>query len=285
MYERLEKPKLKPDKLAKLNKLRTRYTPQSFWNNYKEGILAASALATQTQCKELTKYHRQIEGSIRRAENRLKDSSLGNEEECRRFLSEQKQILSNYNKEVRNKRSHFNEAKWFKDNERMSKQWFSLNKMKTTGTMIKSLFRLSTETETENPDEMLEIAREHHSQLQSEPPLDQNREEAMEDILKGIMRRLDKDEKSNIAKEISFKEVGGTIRKTLNGKAPGPDGIPNEFWKTELKWQDQMKKKCRDQPPNHENSLTCIRPSIAALMTKVFQDRAIWPYRHLFLRR
>jgi len=49
--------------------------------------------------------------------------------------------------------------------------------------------------------------------------------------LTDLKRHLKIKEKEEIGKDISFKEVNETIRKAPNGKAPGPDGIPNEFWK------------------------------------------------------
>jgi len=37
-------------------------------------------------------------------------------------------MMSNYNEEARNNRKFLTEAKWFKDTEMMTKQWFGLNK-------------------------------------------------------------------------------------------------------------------------------------------------------------
>ena len=115
--------------------------------------------------------------------------------------------------------------------------------MQTKGPVIKSLFDPATNEETHNPENMIEIARNHHSQLQSEPPMNEGQRRAIDNILAGVNRKLDEKEKMNISKEISYVEVKGALTKAPNSKAPGLDRIPNEFWKTELKWQEKMKKR------------------------------------------
>jgi len=99
-----------------------------------------------------------------------------------------------------------------------------------------------------------------------------SRQEAINDILSNITVKLDKKEKLEMMKLTSYSEVYDVIRKAPNNKAPGPDGIPNEFWKTEMKWREQMKKEKKQQPVDENGRPTTVRPCIAALMTKVFQD-------------
>jgi len=63
------------------------------------------------------------------------------------------------------------EAKWFGVNEKSSKLWFSQNKSRMAGPIIDSLIDPALNIETKNHNKMLEIAREYHSSLQSEPPM------------------------------------------------------------------------------------------------------------------
>ena len=121
-----------------LQELRNRCNPQMLWSSYKEAILAASELATQTRRAERLKLRRQADKGIRRAERDLRDCAPTREEECRKILSDRRKTLNDYEEEARNNRTHLNEAKWFTNNERMSKQWFSLNKVRTTGTDMQS---------------------------------------------------------------------------------------------------------------------------------------------------
>ena len=74
---------------------------------------------------------------------------------------------------------------------------------------------------------------------------------------------------------IQFKEVYDTIKTSPNGKAPGPDGIPNEFWKAEMSRRNQMKKQERLKE-NLRDERDRIRPCIAALMTKIRKDIEIF---------
>jgi len=99
-----------------------------------------------------------------------------------------------------------------------------------------------------------------------------DREQAIEEILSGITEKLNGKEASDIEKDISFKAVYDATREAPNGKAPGPGGIPNEFWKEEMKWRREAKEKGKFQPRNTGEGGKRIRPCIAALMAKVFRD-------------
>jgi exonuclease III len=271
-YERMEKMRSKSGRLNDLQKLRTGHNPQNIWIDYKKGILAASAQATQYRRGEITRTRRAAEREIKKAERDLRDCQPEREEECRKTLSDCKKTLNDYDEEARNNRTHLNEAKWFKDNERASKRWFGLNRPRASSTMIKSIFRANLEIETEDPKEMLEIARHYHSQLQSEPPMNKDQKRAIEDILASMGKILSEEDQVDVGKDVSFREVNDAIRKAPSSKAPGPDGIPNEFWKLEIKWRDQMKQEKRHQPGMANVGEDRIRPCIAALMTKVYQD-------------
>ena len=170
-YEKVVARKNTPEKQQDLMRARAKFSPQSLWQEYKEEILAASTRAMQACQTEITKIHRQAEKAIKKAERDLRDCIPEMEELHRKILSDKKKILNDYDEEARKTRAHLNDGKWFKCNEKMSKQWFSLNKTRSTNTAIKSLFKTGTQEETEDTSEMLEIARKYHSQLQSEPPL------------------------------------------------------------------------------------------------------------------
>ena len=87
-YEKLESTKHRKHEEASICKLREHFNPQKLWNNYKEGILTASAQATQSRRKEITKLRRGAEREIKRAERQLRDCEPGKEEEYRRILSD-----------------------------------------------------------------------------------------------------------------------------------------------------------------------------------------------------
>ena len=209
-----------------------------------------------------------MEGDIKRVENSLKDCEPEEEEDQRKELSMKKKSLNDHKEESRRIRTDLKDGKWFGVNKKSSKLWFSLNKMQTKGPVIKSLFDLATNEETHNPENMIEIARNHHSQLQSEPPMNEGWRRAIDNILARVNRKLDEKEKMNISKEISYIEVKGALTKAPNSKAPGLDGILNKFWKTELKWWEKMKKDKKAKKAEMSNENSKVRLCIAALMTK-----------------
>ena len=268
-YNRREASKNTPGKLHKLLKLRARDNPQKSWNEYKAGILRASEGATKARRKDLTKIRIKAEKDIQRAEKQLKESTPEKEEENRKNLSDKKKTLSDHEEETRNIRTHLKEAKWFLTNEKSSKQWFGMFKSRNMNTGIKSLFKSGSNEETEAPLEMLKIARTHHSELQREPEMNDSQRDAIKTILSDVKRHLNDKEIREINKDVSFKEVNETIRKSPSGKAPGPDGIPNEFWKQEIKWREKEKEKNKTQL---EKGTLGTRPCIIAMMTRMLQD-------------
>ena len=123
-----------------------------------------------------------------------------------------------------------------------------------------------------DPAEMLRIARMYHADLQSKPPMNGDQEKAITEILSKVKIRLNKEESRDIEKSISYKEVYNVLKQAPNGKAPGPDGILIEFWKSEIKRQRQEKEDKKNGIKGPDNKEVTVRPCIAALMTKVLKD-------------
>jgi len=240
-YEKRARTKCSPEHSTNLRKLRAQANPQTIWNKYKENILRASTRATQKRRTEITKLHRKAERNIKKAERDLRHSTPENEERHRKPLSDNKKTLNDYEEEGRNNRTNLTEAKWFKDSEMVSKSWFGLNKSRAANTAIKSLFKENGGNETKDPLEMLEIARSYHSKLQRELTMNTTRERAIESILANMRETLDEKGNTEMGKETTYKEVYEVLKRAPNGKAPGPDGIPNEFWKTEINWRNNEK--------------------------------------------
>ena len=191
------------------------------------------------------------------------------EEAHRQVLSNQKRILSKYKGGTRESRMYLKEAKWSLTNKKCSKGWFRLFKSRKTNSGIKMLFRSGSEEETEDPNEMLAIARKHHLELQQEPLMDDNWKRAIKVILADLKRSLNEEEKDKIKKGVSYIEIYKTISKAPNSKVPGPDGLLNEFWKQVMKWQDEVKEDLKRHPgASTKSPISCI----ATQMTKVLKD-------------
>ena len=58
----------------------------------------------------------------------------------------------------------------------------------------------------------------------------------MEDCFKIIPLKILKDEKINLSKDISVGEIEAVIDSFPNGKSPGLDGFPAEFYKINKSW-------------------------------------------------
>jgi len=168
-YNKMERKKSKPGRETALMNLRTHCNPQKLWHEYKVGIMRVSREATQARWKEITIIRKQAKKEIKKAEKNLQDCVTREEENCQKTLSQKKKLLSNLKEESRDARSNMKEAKWFRVNEKLSKLWFSQNKSHMAGPIIDSLLNPTLNIETKNPTEMLEIAKDYHSHLQSKP--------------------------------------------------------------------------------------------------------------------
>lgn len=83
-------------------------------------------------------------------------------------------------------------------------------------------------------DKMLKIACAHHSSLQGEnlPESAQIHQHDTQLVTANPEATLSDAEQEYMAQNISDNEIRAAIRNLPNGKAPGLDGIPHEFWKT-----------------------------------------------------
>jgi len=87
---------------------------------------------------------------------------------------------------------------------------------------------------------MLEIARSYHSKLQRELTMNMAQKRAIKSILTNVRETLDEKGSTEMGKETTYKEVYKALKRAPNGKAPGLDSIPNEFWKMEINQWNKM---------------------------------------------
>ena len=150
------------------------------------------------------------------------------------------------------------------DGERIGKTWSSRHKVNKPRDTIKCLRHPATNIPTRNSKGMADIAAQYHKNIQydghdpSSPP----DEERLENILRHIRRRTSEDSKQYLSEQITEKEVREAIRKTTSEKAPGPDGIPVDLWKS----LDDRHLATKDDPPGLRNC------NIVWILTQVFQD-------------
>lgn len=99
-------------------------------------------------------------------------------------------------------------------------------------------------------DKMSELARDYYDALQQEGLSSENeREAALETTLNTIMIKLSPLNRQELAKSLTKDNVEEVLRLLPNGKAPGIDGIPYEFWKWLQEKSKTIPKKRGDNSP------------------------------------
>jgi exonuclease III/ribonuclease HI len=236
------------NKLAKLAKLRTVINPQQSWQKYKKQIMNASKEAEDMRRRQITKERNELERKLRALQRRPKQWMMDDElKELRKEMTNLETEISNISERDRLKAEDTFAAKWHKQNESGSKWWYSLYKEKPKRQIFYTLIK-EDGTETRNTEEMMEIAKKHHENLQSHQPMTDERKAAMNRLLGKVSQQINKEQAKHLKKNITYDEVRNTIKQSKNGKAPGCDGIPNEFWKQELTWQEESGKEGEERP-------------------------------------
>lgn len=124
------------------------------------------------------------------------------------------------------------------EGETMCKYWTTSNKQVQPRDLIYAL-RKDSPNQYEPPYEsnsvkMAEMARNYHDKLQNKRRniSDQLREEKTRKVLSTIRTRTSERQKENLGSIIETKELLTALKLSNNSSAPGPDGIPYEFWKS-----------------------------------------------------
>jgi ribonuclease HI/exonuclease III len=251
--------KAKKDR-KKIEKIRNILNPQTAWQSYKKAIRIAAQEAHSIRRKQITKERRALDREMRALQRKprhwMTDEQL---KDIRAEMNTTERKIQNLIEEHNTKAQATTAARWFKEDEKGSKLWYSTNKEKPRRQIFYTLFK-EEEEETRNTEEMMEVAKRHHESLQRKQPMDSSRREVINKMLKRVSKRLKKEEANKLKGGITHIEIESTIRKSQTGKAPGCDGIPNEFWKHELERHKKMKK------------AGDTRPNIARLMKIVLTD-------------
>lgn len=118
-------------------------------------------------------------------------------------------------------------AKYIVEGEKCTKFFFNMEKNRQRSGMIKELRSKDGEKVTETQDILKEI-KDFYEELFRSERLDLEHKHFFEERIKA---RVDDDDKKLAEKEIGKEEIEEAIMQLSNGKSPGRDGIPNEFYK------------------------------------------------------
>ena len=165
--------------------------------------------------------------------NTLNNPSLS-EDEIRITASHLKKEIQLLNREAHWKNRDTLAAIDAAEGERIGKTWSNRHKENKPRDMIKRIIDPVTNNPTRISKEMARIAANYHEKLQHDghDPRDQPEHQALEDVLRNVKMKLSKEGKTALSKPISEEEIREAIRITTSEKAPGPDGIPIELWKS-----------------------------------------------------
>ncbi|KAG2088279.1 uncharacterized protein F5147DRAFT_555390, partial [Suillus discolor] len=114
---------------------------------------------------------------------------------------------------------------------------------------------------------MAELVRDYYESLQHEGlNTTTGRQPAIEKILDTIQTQLSPDNKQELETNLSKDNINEVLNLLSNGKAPGMDGLPYEFWK----WVNEKSKSLseKDQEDEPFNLIECL--------TAVFNDVEVY---------
>ena len=170
-------------------------------------------------------------------------------------------------------------ATWAEKGERSTKYFFSLEKKKQPKNTIKELI---TENGTVTTDiDILETAREFYRELYTEEDnLDQDQQNW---LVQQLDRILDNNERESCEGPITTKEMDAALKEAKMNKAPGPDGIPAEFY--QQFWKELKDDLCDVLNENFENNemTESQRQAILRLLFKKDNEKQLKNWRPISL--
>jgi len=125
-------------------------------------------------------------------------------------------------------------AKYIKEGQKSTKYFLNLKKNKKDPSIIKALQNKNRKI-INNTNEMYTIAAEYHQSLQKAPERQDEDDQKINETLKNITNKLKTDNQEKLNKQTDEYEIRKAIKASQNGKAPGIDGIPYEFYKVWMK--------------------------------------------------
>ena len=204
---------------------------QEIWEETKEKLKRMARRVTKTKKRLLNKEEKK---NMKKLNNCLEDFKSENEE-IQKNAGKQYQVIKSKIAQKRrvemeklNERARMNYA--FKG-ERNTKYWFNLNKERHSKEVIIGLENEQGVMET-NTRDMAEIATRYHENLQKQPEMNEDREQAISQMENILTRELKPNQKQMLAERITEKQIKEALKATSNGTTPGIDGIPYEFYKS-----------------------------------------------------
>ena len=118
-------------------------------------------------------------------------------------------------------------AKWSEQGEKVTRYFCSLEKKRQSDRTMKSIKDKHVNS-ISDPTEIVNVVKEFYASLYKEEPVDSNLQDT---LLQKISKRLSETEKNICEHPLTLEEINTALKTMVNGKSPGIDGLPCEFYK------------------------------------------------------
>lgn len=211
-----------------------RVNPQTIYLKWKEEMLTMA----RDRDRIIVPRYRAEKSSLEEEKNRLLSRTDLDETEIRKELKKVEDNLTSLENKFHMAKRNAIAVKNRIDGETMCKYWTRSNKQARSRDLIYSLRKNNpgaSESQYENNSvKMAELARNYHNNLQtiSHDIPEEIREEKIRKVLGTVNVCTTKEQHKDLGKTIEYEEMIKALKKSNNSSAPGPDGIPYEFWKS-----------------------------------------------------
>lgn len=214
---------------------------QDIWAQAKSTIKTISREEGKKRQKLMYKAEKDIKKSIETELRIINDNSLDRvympkatdeekaeaKERLAKHVNKQKMMAENRITKMQERA----QARFKLHGEKNTKYYFQLKKNKNKRQVLHALRDKNGTLKTTSSD-MCAIASEHHRTLQAKPPMTVERTEAIKEMGELVTQRLTEEQNETLKNLITDIDLAEALKQSQNGKTPGDDGIPYEFYKS-----------------------------------------------------
>jgi hypothetical protein len=233
------------ERIEGINERNDTSNPQQTWSELKQKITCAAKEVMKTHLGKINQRIRTLTKDLRKTTN---SNTIDTSEDTRINRSIIEQEISHLQKKRNKKEQLKAQAQWASQGEKINKYWSKINSQKTPRDIIHRLHVPGTNRYATKSEEMAEVARNYHENIQSADNTQHN------DIEQQTARRvalaeIPEDQKiaaqtTQLNEILQEEHVLNALMSSKSGSATGIDGIPYELWKhLHDRYKDANKKK------------------------------------------
>ena len=206
---------------------------QTVWQELKDNMKREAAKAAKKQIPKINSRLNALKKDLKETYQReTLDASLHTRTEAEQIERE----IEHLEKKRYQKDFTRSQAMWHLKGEKINKYWTRINNPRKPRDLIYRLRNPITQHPVTRSEEMAQLAKEYHEDLQTEnllPPTSAARAEALENALQAIpdSQKLEDPLSSQLNAPITYTDLEEALAASKLGTAAGPDGIPYEVWK------------------------------------------------------